>query len=289
MDTKYDVAIIGTGPAGLSAALNCHARNKKFIVIGPKEGSKKVSLARKIDNYLGLDKISGKDLNDRFLETIKTYDFNHLDVKVNSVYSLPNGFFLELSDGSMLETISVIVATGVVPSKKLKGEEEFLGNGVSYCATCDANLYKGKKVVLVGEHEEAIEEANFLVSVASKVYYIGDISNFDKLDSSIEKVNDKVIAIEGDTKAKKVLLENREIEADGFFIIKDAQSPSDLIPGIELEKNHIKVDDKFESNLKGLFACGDIVGQPYQIAKACGQGNIAGINASKFVENNKIK
>lgn len=289
MDTKYDVAVIGTGPAGLSAALNCYARNKKFVVIGPREGSKKISLAKKIDNYLGLDSISGNDLNEKFLQAIHTYGFKHLDLKVISVYSLPNGFFLELSDGSMVETLSVIVATGVATSKKIKGEDDFLGNGVSYCATCDANLYKEKVVVVVGDSEEAIDEANFLVSVAYKVYYIGKEANFDKLDSTIEKINEKINSIVGDTKAKKILLESREIEADGFFIIKEAQGPSDMIPGIELDKNHIKVDSKMESNLKGLFACGDIVGLPYQIAKACGQGNIAGINASKFVETNKIK
>lgn len=284
MKTKFEIAIVGTGPAGLSAALNCKSRQKDFVLIGPKEGSKKISLAKKVDNYLGFDQISGKDLNDKFIATIKNNDFQYIDQTVASIYSLPNGFFLELKDGSMIEAMAVIVATGVNPSRKIKGEDNFLGSGISYCATCDAALYKDKDVAIIGYNEESLEEAEFLSGLCKSLTFVNLTGRKIEFSGTIEVVTGKPIEFIKVQEGLKLVLDNAQLLKDGYFVIRDDQGPIDLIPGIDLDKNHIRVEDDLSTNLPGLFACGDVVGLPYQILRAAGQGNLAGLSASKYIE-----
>lgn len=284
MKSKYDIAIIGTGPAGLSAALNCYSRGKDLVLIGPKTGSKKVKLAERIDNYLGLGQIEGEKLNEKFLDTIETYALNHVEAQVNSVYALPDTFFLELNDGNTVEAAAVIVATGVATGKKFIGEDTFLGKGVSYCATCDGNLNKGKVVAVIGDNEEAISEANFLQTIAKKTYYIDLGFGVSNLDKGIEVIPSKSVKIVGNERAEKLILDSEQLLADSFFVIKEARLMANLIPGIEMNRNHVLVNRALETNLRGVYACGDITGLPYQISKAVGEGNVAGLNASKFVE-----
>ena len=287
MKTKFEIAIIGTGPAGISSALNCRSRNKDFVVIGPSEGSSKISKAKMIDNYLGLDNISGAELNNIIMDTIKKNNFEHISQQASVVYSLPEGFFIELNDGTNIEASAVIVATGVNFPNKIKGEDKFLGNGVSYCATCDANLYKNKDVVVIGYNQEAIDEARFLSSICSSVTFVNLTGKKAQFNDTIEVVEDKVLEFVGGEKAEKLVMESRELTADGFFVIRDARNAYDLIPGIEMDRNHIMVDKDFYTNIPGLYACGDVTGLPYQIQKAAGQGNVAGLSASKFVEQKK--
>ncbi|MDO5026802.1 MAG: NAD(P)/FAD-dependent oxidoreductase [Tissierellia bacterium] len=284
MKDKYEIAIIGTGPAGISSALTCKSRNKDFVLIGPSEGSQKIAKAKLIDNYLGFDNISGKDFNTKIMASIKDNDFDHIDQMVSVIYSLPESFFVELKDGKTIEAKSVIVATGVNFSSKIKGEDKFLGKGISFCATCDGNLYKDKKIVVLGYNQEAVEEAKFLSSLTSSLIFVNLTGNKIEFSDTIEVVEDKVLEFVGQDKAEKLILESGELEADGFFVIRDAQGMADLIPGIDLDRKHIRVDKDFSTNIEGLFACGDVTGLPYQILKAAGQGNVAALSASKFIE-----
>ena len=141
---RYDIAIVGTGPAGLSAAINAKIRNKNIIVFGNENLSNKLTKAPSIDNYLGFYDISGVDLKDKFLEHVKSLDIEICEKRINNIYSMGDYFALMSSD-SMYEATTVILATGVEYGKPIKGEEEFLGKGVGYCATCDAPLYRDKK------------------------------------------------------------------------------------------------------------------------------------------------
>lgn len=284
MKTNYQIAIIGTGPAGISAALSCKSRNKDFVIIGPREGSRKISLAKKVDNYLGLEGLSGIDLNHSFISTITKNAFNHISAEVNTIYSLPEGFFIELKNGSMIEAEAVVVAIGMNPSKKIKGEDTFLGNGISYCPTCDANLYKGKDVAVIGYNQEALDEAEFLASITNSVTFVNLTGKKIELSDTIKIVEEKALEFVGEDKIESLKLETTDLVADGYFVIRDAQGPDEIIPGIELDGNHVAVKRDFSTNLPGLFACGDLVGLPYQIAKAVGEGNIAGISASRFIE-----
>lgn len=277
-----DVAIIGSGPAGLSAAINAKTRNKEVVVFGKLDGSSKVKRAEKIDNYLGFLNISGEDLMNNFLFHAKDRGIDIRDEKIQRVYSMGDFFALELKSGYMIQTKSVIIASGVEVKKPLKKEMDFLGAGVSYCATCDAALYRDKKVVVIGMNEESIEEANFISEIAKTTIFINLYKEDIELNENITVIKDIPLGFEGRDKVSKLVCKNSEIFADGFFIIKDSKSADQLVPGLQVEENHIRVDSSMQTNIEGLFACGDVVGLPYQIGKAVGEGNIAGLKAASY-------
>ena len=283
MSERIDIAIIGSGPAGISAALNARIRNKTFKIFGSKEISTKLVKAHKVNNYLGFYGKSGLEIRDEFTRHLESMNIEITEDKINNIYSMSDYFALMGTDNNY-EAKTVILATGVNFGKPFKGEEIFLGRGVGYCATCDAPLYKDKVVTVIAynKHEEA--EANFIAQVASKVYYVPMYKEDVEVDSSIEIVKDTPVEIVGDKLVQKLVLKNREIETDGVFILRDSISPGQLVPGLQLDGNHVDVDRKMSTNLKGCFAAGDIVGTPYQYIKAAGEGNIAALSAVSYID-----
>lgn len=286
MDERYDIAIIGSGPAGLSAALNAKIRNKKFIIFGSKEISNKLVKAHKVNNYLGFYGKSGAEIRDEFAAHLDSMEISITEEKVNNIYSMGEYFALMVNE-KMYEATSIILATGVNFGKPFKGEEEFLGKGVGYCATCDAPLYKDKVVTIIAYNKHDEEEANFIASLASKVYYIPMYKEQVEVDSSVEIVNDIPLEIVGDTKVTKLLAKNGEIVTDGIFILRDSISPGQLVPGLKLDGNHVEVNRTMKTNIDGCFAAGDIVGTPYQYIKSAGEGNIAALSAVSYVDSKK--
>ena len=286
MNERYDLAIIGSGPAGLSAALNAQIRKKKFIIFGTNELSGKLTKAEKINNYLGFYGKSGKEIRDEFNNHLKSMDIKITEEKINNIYSMGEYYALMAND-KIYEATAVILATGVNFGKPLKGEEQFLGKGVGYCATCDAPLYKDKIVTIIAYNKHDEDEANFIGTIASKVYYIPMYKEDVEVDDSIEVVFDIPKEIHGDNRVEKLILKNSEIITDGIFILRDSVSPGQLVPGLEMDGNSVKVDRKMQSNLKGCFAAGDIVGAPYQYIKAAGEGNIAALSAVSYIDNLK--
>ena len=203
--------------------------------------------------------------------------------RINNVYAMGEYFALMVNE-KMYEAKTVILATGVEYGKALKGEEEFLGKGVGYCATCDAPLYKNKTVAIIGYNKEAEEEANFVSELASKLYYIPMYRSDYELSEKVEVINDKPVEIVGEQHVKKLILKDLEIEADGIFVLKDSVSPSQLVPGLEMEDEHIKVDRKMQTNISGCFAAGDCTGKPYQYIKSAGEGQIAALSAVSYLD-----
>ena len=280
---RIDIAIVGSGPAGISAALNAKIRNKTFKVFGTKEISPKLVKAHQINNYLGFYGKSGKEIRDEFAKHLEAMDIEITEEKINNIYSMGDYFAL-MGSKNTYEATAVILATGVNFGKPLKGEEEYLGRGVGYCATCDAPLYKDKIVTIIAYNKHEESEANFLAQVASKVYYIPMYKEEVEVDESIEIIKDTPVEIVGEQFVQKLILKNNEIETDGLFILRDSISPGQLVPGLELDKNHVQVDRKMTTNLKGCFAAGDIVGIPYQYIKAAGEGNIAALSAVSYLD-----
>ena len=285
---RYDIAIIGSGPAGLAAAVNAKIRNKNIVVFGNGNISSKLVKAPSIDNYLGIESLSGVELKDKFKSHIDSMGIEITEKRVNNVYSMGDYFTLVSGDDTY-EATTVVMATGVEYGKMLKGEEEYLGKGVGYCATCDAMLYKNKKVAIIGYNHEAEEEANFLSEIASKVYYVPMYKLENKLSDVVNIIEDRPIEIKGDKLASTLVLRNQELEIEGVFIIKDSVSPKYMVPGLEVEGPHIKCDNNMNTNLEGLYVAGDCAGKPYQYLKSAGQGQIAVSSAVSYLDKKRIK
>ena len=285
---RYDIAIVGSGPAGLSAVLNAKIRNKKFIIFGNKNLTNKLLKAPKVNNYLGFYGMNGEEIKNKFQEHLDSMNIDITYERVNNIYAMGDYFALMVNE-KMYEAKTLILATGMEYTKAIKGELEFLGRGVGYCATCDAPLYKGKVVSIIGYNKEAEEEARYVSELASKLYYIPMYKGEYELNNDIEVIYDKPIEITGELKVNKLKLENTELETDAVFVLKDTISPGQLVPGLEIEDGHIKVDREMKTNIDGCFAAGDCVGKPYQYIKSAGEGNIASLSAVKYLDNLKIK
>ena len=284
---RYDIAIIGTGPAGISAAITAKLRNKNIILFGNKDLSDKINKAHSIKNYTGLPNVTGEELADALKNHLNDLDIEITEKRVNAVYSMGEYFALQVGK-EMIESKSLIIATGVTASKTLENEDEFLGRGVSYCATCDAHFCKGKDVAVIAYTKEAEEDALFLSEVCSSIKYfpLYDISNeiFDKY-GNIQIIKDKPIGFAGNMKAEKIICENSSYDAFSTIVVRNNISADKLVPGLKTDGTHIIVDLQMETNIKGLFACGDIAGKPYQYIKSAGQGNIAALSAVAYLAN----
>lgn len=283
MGVRFDIAIIGTGPAGLEAAINAKIRNKSLIIFGNKELSSKLVKAPKVNNFLGFYDIKGSELKNRFADHIKAMGISIVPERINNVYAMGDYFALMVND-KIYEAKSLILATGIEYSKPLKGEEEFLGKGVGYCATCDAPLYKGKTVVIVGYNKESEEETNYVSELTSKTYYIPMYKGKYNLNANVEIIKHKPIEIVGDDRVTKIILDQGEIITDGVFMLRDSLSPDKLVPGLQIEEGHIKVDRKMKTNIEGCYAAGDCIGKPYQYIKAAGEGLVAAISAVSYLD-----
>lgn len=280
---RFDIAIIGSGPAGISAAINAKVRNKSIVVFGHKEMSTKLTKAHEINNYLGFYHKTGEEMKNIFLEHAGQMGVEITEARVTNIYEM-GGYYSILANNEIYEATSIILATGVNFGKSFKGEEELLGRGVSYCATCDAPLYKGKEVTIIAynKHEEA--EADYVADLASKVTYIPMYKEEVEVKDSIEVIRDIPVEIVGENMVEKLILKNTEINTAAVFILRDSVSPGQLVPGLTLDKNHVAVDIHMKTNLPGCFAAGDIAGKPYQYIKAAGQGNIAALSAVGYLD-----
>ena len=289
--SRYDIAIIGTGPAGLEAAITAKVRNKNVVLYGSKLLSNKMQVVdHPILNYLGLPSVTGKQMAEAFQKQLDEMGIEVTEQKVTTVYAMGDYYTLQLGNGEMAEVSSVILATGVVAGKPYPGEEKFLGRGVSYCATCDAPLYRGKVVACIGGSKEEEAEADFLGEVCEKVYYLPlykDEPSFSH--ANVEVIKEKPKEITGAMKAKALVTEQGTYDVDCVFILRAAQFPGQLVPGLETEGNAVKVDLQMKTNLPGLFAAGDIAGQPYQYIKSAGQGNVAALSAVSYLDEMKRK
>ncbi len=280
----FEVAIIGTGAAGISAALTLKQLNKNFIWFGSDNLSFKINKAEKIRNYPGLINVSGEEMRDVFKEQIKTMGIEITNKMVTGIYKGDGFYSILCGNDYSVEAKTVIVATGVLINKPIKGEVENVGSGVSYCATCDGFLYKDKEIAIYSESKEYDHEVEYLANLASKVYFFHNYKDSNVKGDNVIFVDDKMEEIKPGLKQKTIVTKKgEEIKVNGVFILKSSYSPSVLVPGIEEEENHIKVNRKMETNMQGLFAAGDCTGKPYQYTKAVGEGNVAAHSVVEYL------
>ena len=280
---RYDIAIIGTGPAGLSAAITATIRNKKVLLLGSRDLSQKLARAHEIQNYLGFPAVRGEDLAKAFQRHLDQMGIEITEKRINAVYAMGDFFTLQAGD-EMIEATAVILATGVVQGKPLPGEEEMLGRGVSYCATCDAPLYRGTSVAVIGYSAREEAEAAFLSEVCAQVLYFPVYKEETNLPASVQVIRETVRGIEKDGEKKLVKTAENGYAVDGVFVLREAVAPGQLVPGLAVDGSHVAVNRKMEASIPGCFACGDIAGTPYQYIKAAGEGNVAALSAVSYLD-----
>ncbi|MDR3270992.1 MAG: NAD(P)/FAD-dependent oxidoreductase [Peptococcaceae bacterium] len=285
LQSRYELAIIGCGPAGMAAALNAKIRNRDFILLGTESGSAKLGKAPQIENYLGLPQISGVELNRHFLSHLESRQISIVNQRVSAVYA-GSRFTLMLTD-QVLEAEAVILATGVSMQKPFPGEAQLLGRGVGYCATCDGPLYKDKRVAIISYTPEGEHEADFMATLGAQVVYIPFYKDVGSLDPRVEVKRTMIKGIHGQDRVESLELAGETLLLDGVFVLREFLPAEQLVSGLEMYEQVIRVDNSLKTNIAGLFAAGDCVGPPYQILKAVGQGSAAALNAITYLDERK--
>lgn len=284
-----DMAIIGAGPAGLSAAINARIRNKTVKVFGNDPNTSYIYKAERVDNYIGMLGATGPEMVEAFVGHAKEMGVAIQKKKVLEIFSMGDYYVLN-AENEFIEAKTVILANGIAKSNLLPGEEALLGRGVSYCATCDGPLYRGKIVALIGDSAHAEEDVHYLSEVCEKVYYIPLYKNIGNFNDKVEIILDKPKAILGEGVVAELELKENTLAVSGVFIIKESIPTTQLLKGLELENKSVKVNNYMETNMPGVYAAGDCTGRPYQVAKAVGQGTTAALQAVTYLhiqENNE--
>ena len=285
--TRYDIAIIGTGPAGLEAAITAKVRNKNILLLGGKLLSDKVNKAHTIQNYLGLPEVSGEEMQKAFQRHLEQMQIKITEDKVNAVYAMGKYFAIQ-GHQAMYEADTVILACGMSTAKPFPGELENLGRGVSYCATCDGALYRGRRTVVIGYSRDEEKEADFLSELADEVIYIPMYQEFSPWNNKVKVLqNVTPVGMEKENDHLVLKLQEQSIPTDGIFILRDQVAPSQLVPGLQIENNQVIVDRGCRTNIAGLFECGDITGAPSQYIEAAGEGNVAALSAVNYLADQK--
>ena len=269
----YDVGIIGSGPAGLSAAIYAKRANLSAVVIEKEyEGTGQIAESGQVDNYLGLPGISGYDLGEQFREHAVKLGVAFLEQEVTEIKKEDSAVFtIIFEDGSSVETKTVIYAAGAAPRRaNIPGEQEYSGKGVSYCVICDGSFYRGKKVAVLGGGDTALDDAVYLADLAEQVYVIHRRKEFRGAATTVEKLRKKenvmfvlehqVKEITGAEKVNGVILEDgTAIAVDGVFVAYGSVPQTDLVKELVTldAAGYVKAEETGETSLAGLYVAGD--------------------------------
>ena len=285
----YDVIIIGSGPAGISASLYTKRTGLETLIVSKGIGT--LDKVEKIENYYGTPNISGKEIQKIGENQAKNLN---IEIKNEEVMQIDYGRnFIVKTLNYEYEAKTIIIATG--SNRKvanIKGIKEFEGKGVSYCTTCDGFFYKDKDVAVLGNKEYALHEAQNLLPIAKSVTMLTNGEQpVEKRTEGIEIKENKIREFRGTNSIEEIEFEdNTKKKIDGVFVALGTASSSDLARklGVILDdKNNIKVDNKMETNIKGVYACGDCTGGILQISKAVYEGMVAGMSAIQFIKSTK--
>jgi len=279
----YDIIIIGAGPAGISASLYAKRAGANVLVLY--YGESNLDKAETIENYYGFEYgIDGKTLYENGIEQAKNLGIEVRNEEVLHIEKVED-FTVNTTKGEY-KSKSVIISTG---NKKLrpniKGVLQFEGKGISYCAICDGFFYRGKNVVVIGNGEFALNEANDLKNIANNVKILTNGLEMET-SSDYEIVTKKIKEIHGEERVKSIEFEDGEqLEVDGIFIALGKAGGSDFAKkmGVMLEKDNIKVDENMKTNIEGLYSCGDVTGGLLQVCKAVYDGARAGLDSAKYI------
>lgn len=291
----YDIIIVGAGPAGLTSALYASRAGKKVLVIEANAYGGKIINANRIENYPAVDSISGFDFATNLYNQVKKFN---CEIKYETVLRVENDKTV-VTTRDKYKAKAVILATGSINRKlNIDNEEKFVGSGVSYCATCDGNFYKGKNVAVIGSGETALQDALYLSDIANKVYVVNKNDSFKTITTNTNLLeekkninviyNSKVIRINGNNKVDSItMLENsneKDINIDGIFVAIGEEPKNEIFSNVVDidEKGYIKSDDGVHTKTQGIYVAGDTrVKDLRQLTTAVSDGSIAATVAIK--------
>lgn len=286
-----DAIIIGAGPAGISASLYIKRAGLDVMVLYKDDGT--LENVHQIDNYYGTPEITGKKLAD--LGRKQAEDLG-VDIRREEVvelqYDFENENFIVKADKQYTAKCIVLATGSVRNTLRIQGLKELEGKGVSYCAVCDAFFYRNKDVAIIGNGKFAINEINHLKNVVNSVVLLTEGGEIPETRGEVEVIEKRVAKIEGNEKVESIVFEDNSVrKIDGVFIALGTANASDFSKklGLNTEKNSIITDENMQTNMKGVFACGDCTGGLLQISKAVYEGAKAGISVINYLKNKEEK
>lgn len=299
----YDLIIIGSGPAGMTAGIYAARREMKTLIIGRELGGQMV-WANEIENYPGFEKINSFELISKIKQQTINFGVEMKNDEVKKIEKTAEGGFLLYTNRETFEAKTVVIAMGLAPRRlAVPGEVEFNGRGVSYCANCDGPFYKNKTVAVIGGGNSALDAAEVLSKIASQVYLIHRNESFKAFDTLVEEVknrdnikillNTEIKQLIGDKKLDKITILNNKnnqeeaIALDGVFVEVGRIASTDLVADLveRNDKNQIIVNKQAETKTPGLFAAGDVTDSEFkQITIAMGQATTAALSAYRYLQ-----
>ena len=289
----YDVVILGSGPAGLQAAIHAARKRVSVVLLGRVEKSS--LFHAHIENFCCIFNAEGEEMLQAGREQAATFGAELLDEDILKLTLDGNLINIKTEDGNQIQGRSLIVATGSTRKMlRVPGEKEFLGRGVSYCVECDANFYRGQDVAVVGSESAGVDGALTMLEYAKTVHLVcDDILVTDMLRKELERsavITHKFIGVKeiaGKNGVEELVLkDDTRLSVSGVFIELGAKGLLELVTGLGIqlddEMRFIAADKKQQTNIPGIYAAGDICGPPWQMAKAVGEGCVAGIEASAY-------
>ena len=276
------VLIIGGGPAGCSAALTLRLRGADVTIL--RSGPGALEKAKRVDNYPGLPEMAGSEMQKNFVEQAEKAGVQFKSGLARLIQKTKRGFTV-LAGEDMIKADAVLLATGVGRVARLQGEAELVGQGVSYCATCDGMLYRGRPVAVIAQDAGFAEDVEFLKSICPVDYYM---EKPHAAPEGIPVMAGKPAALrpEGEQVAL-FTADGGEKLYDCVFILRPAVALSTLLPKLEMNGEAVRVDEKMRTSVEGVYAAGDITGAPYQAARAVGQGNTAALAIAQYLNEHK--
>ena len=280
---KFDIAVIGGGPAGIAAAITAQSKGRKVVLFEAHGFSPRWRSVTEISDYLGLRPMSGTELMDHFVAHLSRTDVFVVEEKVVSLKEAGNGFVIGTPSGNF-NADAVVLCTGVSRSNLLVGEKEFMGRGVSYCAKVDGVNYKGKRVAAIATTDDAMEEIELLADYCEHVYLFPRYSGFrPPKRKNITIVIEPPTEITGTDRVTGLHTDTDFFGVQAVFMFRATDPLNSFLPELQIRGRSVYVDDQAQTNVEGVFAGGDCTGQHWQVNRAAGQGQKAALSAIRYL------
>jgi len=280
---KFDIAVIGGGPAGIAAAITAQSKGRKVVLFEAHGFSPRLRSVSEITDYLGLSPMSGTELMDHFVAHLSRTDVFVVEEKVVSLKEVGNGFVVGTPSGNF-DVDAVVLCTGVSRSNLLVGEKEFMGRGVSYCAKVDGVKYKGKRVAAIATTDDAMDEIEILADYCEHVYLFPRYSGFrPPKRKNVTIVIEPPTEITGTDRVTGLHTDTDFFGVQAVFMFRATDPLNSFLPQLQIRGRSVYVDDQAQTNVEGVFAGGDCTGQPWQVNRAAGQGQKAALSAIRYL------